>query len=82
MVAIIVAAQGTIIALINAYIAARNHRDSKDAIAAVDAKVVDTHVAINGRMDQLLKAAKAQGAQDQRDETRQDAKRDPNDRLE
>lgn len=44
------------------------------AIKAVDDKVVNTHQAINGRMDQLVAASKAQGAADQRAETRQDAK--------
>jgi hypothetical protein len=42
------------------------------AIKQVDDKVVDTHKAINGRMDQLVAASKAQGAADQRAETRAD----------
>jgi hypothetical protein len=42
------------------------------AIKSVDDKVVDTHKAINGRMTELIEASKAQGAQDQRAETRAD----------
>jgi hypothetical protein len=42
------------------------------AIQTVDNKVVETHTAINGRMDELVKASNAQGRQDQRAETRQD----------
>ena len=70
LVALIVSAS----TVIQAVIAARNHTDTKAAVQAVDNKVADTHNAINGRMDELVKASKAQGAQDQRDETRQDAK--------
>ena len=44
------------------------------AIQKVDDKVADTHLAINGRMQELIEASKAQGAQDQRAETRQDAR--------
>lgn len=44
------------------------------AIQKVDDKVADTHAAINGRMDELVVAAKAVGAQEQRTQTRQDAK--------
>lgn len=47
------------------------HKD----ISAVTQKVEDTHKDINGRMTELLAAAKAQGAQDQRDEMRQDSVR-------
>jgi hypothetical protein len=42
------------------------------AIQSVDSKVVETHTAIDGRMDELVKAANAQGRQEQRAETRQD----------
>lgn len=57
-----------------AIIAARNHGETKRGIRAVDAKVEETRVAIDGRMEQLVTASRAQGAQDQRAETRQDAK--------
>jgi len=43
------------------------------AIQQVDEKVVDTHAAVNGRMDQLVVAAKAQGAQDQRIQDRSES---------
>jgi hypothetical protein len=77
LVAMIVAAQGAVVAWINS----RNHASTKKAIELVDAKVdlvdtkvVDTHSAINGRMTELIEASKAQGAQDQRMETRTDAR--------
>ena len=74
MIALIVGVQGTIVALINAVIAAKNHTDTQASVKAVDEKVTETHAAINGRMDQLVEASKAQGAQDQRAETRAEAK--------
>lgn len=55
-------------------LAERNHAEVKAEVTAVAQKVDETHKEINGRMSQLLIAAKAQGAQDQRAETRQDAK--------
>jgi len=45
------------------------------AIKLVDDKVVETHTAINGRMDQLLDATNAQGRQDERDDQRHEAQR-------
>lgn len=74
MIALIVGVQGTVVAIINAVIAAKNHTDTQASVKAVDDKVTDTHKAINGRMEELIIASKAQGAQDQRAETRADAK--------
>ena len=65
IIAIIVAAS----TIIQAAIAKSNHADTVKRTEAVEKKVDDTHTAINGRMDQLLIAANAQGRQDQRDET-------------
>jgi hypothetical protein len=44
------------------------------AIQQVDEKVTDTHAAINGRMEELIQASNSQGRQEQRAETRQDAR--------
>jgi hypothetical protein len=41
------------------------------AIKQVDAKVAETNTGINGRMQELIEASKAQGAADQRAETRE-----------
>lgn len=66
--------QVVLVAGINAVVAWRNHIDTKEKIASVAEQVDTTHKQIDGRMSELLVAAKAQGAQDQRAETRQDAK--------
>jgi hypothetical protein len=68
-IALIVAAS----TLLQAYIASRNHAATVESVAKVSAKVDDTAKAIDGRMDQLVNASKAEGAQQQRAETRQDA---------
>jgi hypothetical protein len=43
------------------------------AIKSVDDRVAETQVTIDGRMEQLMVATKAQGRQDERDEARSDA---------
>jgi hypothetical protein len=80
---VIMAIIGAVTTVINSLIARANHADTiqrtdvvRDKIDAVDQKVESTHVAINGRMTELLSATNAQGRQEQRAETRQDAKDD------
>ena len=70
VVALIVAAS----AVLQTIIATRNHTSTAEKVAKVGAKVDETAKAIDGRMEQLLIASKAEGAQQQRAETRQDAK--------
>ena len=60
--------------IILAIIAARNHSETRKSVQAVNDKVEITARSIDGRMDELVVASKAQGAQEQRDETRKDAK--------
>jgi hypothetical protein len=45
------------------------------AIQSVDDKVVKTGIVIDGRMGELIAASKSVGAQEQREETREDAAR-------
>jgi hypothetical protein len=59
---------------IQSAIATLNHNDAVKRSEKVEAKVDETHKSINGRMDQLVAASNAQGRQEQRAETRQDAK--------
>lgn len=81
LITIIAGVQATVITVINAAVALRSRKQSQEehletraAVENVTAKVEATHNEINGRMTELLVAAKAQGAQDQRAETRRDAK--------
>jgi hypothetical protein len=60
--------------IIQALIATLNHADTRILVQQVTDKVEATHTAIDGRMEQLIAASIAQGRQDQRAETRQDAK--------
>jgi hypothetical protein len=71
---IIAAIQVIILAGINAIVASRNHADTQKSVKAVEVKVAETQHTIDGRMGELIAASKAQGAQDQRQETRADAK--------
>jgi predicted Holliday junction resolvase-like endonuclease len=75
MITIVMAVQGIVVTGINAYIAIRNHMETKETLTEVSRQVDDTHREINGRMTELLVAAKAQGAQDQRNQAREDAKK-------
>ena len=74
MMALIGAAQAIIVVGVNALVAFRGREESKKEHAVTQQAVQATHQEINGRMTELLIAAKAQGAQDQRAETRQDAR--------
>ena len=76
-VAIIAAAQAVIIAGVNALVSSRNRQATKQQVAGISDQVKETHAQIDGRMEQLIVASKAQGAQDQRAEDRQDAKGKP-----
>ena len=72
--AIIGAVQATVIVVINKAFGDRRAKNTQDRVQGVSAQVETTHKQIDGRMDQLIVASKAQGAQDQRAEDRQDAK--------
>ena len=74
MMALIGAAQAVIVVGVNALVAFRGRAESTKEHEQTQQAVQATHNEINGRMTELLVAAKAQGAQDQRDETRQDAR--------
>jgi hypothetical protein len=81
LITIIGAITTTITVSINAAVVLRSRKQSQEehletraAVLDVTAKVEATHNEINGRMTELLVAAKAQGAQDQRAEIRRDAK--------
>lgn len=74
LISIIAAVQGVAIVLINKLFGDQRANDLKDQVQAVDAKVDETHKTINGRMEQLIVASKAVGAQDQRNDDRNDAR--------
>jgi len=59
----LIAAVPTSLTAIAAIIAARTHT----AVKKVDATLTGVSIAVNGRLEQLLKATNAQGRQDERD---------------
>lgn len=59
---------GGIVSVLVARMGSANHA----AVKEVDGKIVGLSIAVNGRLEQLLDSANAQGRQDQRDETRSD----------
>ena len=71
-ITIVMAIQGVIVAGINGFIAIRNHAETKQDIAGVAGKLEQTKTEIDGRMSELLVAAKAQGAQEQLVTTRRE----------
>ena len=74
LIAIIAAVQTVAVVAINKAFGDQRAKKTQDQVSAVDSKVEQTHAQINGRMDQLITASRAQGAQDQRAEDREDAK--------
>ena len=72
LMALIGAGQAVIVVAVNALVALKGRVESKKEHEQTQQAVAATHQEINGRMTELLVAAKAQGAQAQREETRQD----------
>lgn len=72
-ISIVVCVQGVITTVIGAWVAVHNRSESAKEHQETKELVTRTHDEVNGRMSELLKATKAQGRQDERNEIREDA---------
>lgn len=82
MISLIVGVQGVLTTALGLVIAQRNRGQSAREHGETKLLIEVTQKQLNGRLEQLLMAARAEGRQSQRDETRQDAKDAKRDALE